>query len=176
MTVRAVFLDRDGVLNKAVVRNGKPYSPGGVSDFEILPDAPGACRRLKIAGFMLIVITNQPEVARGTLKMDALEAMHRLLQAHVPLDEIRVCIHDDQDKCACRKPKPGLLLEAAKERQIDLGRSFMIGDRWKDIDAGFAAGCRTIFIDRGYAESLSATPDHRVQSLDEAVEWILSQG
>jgi len=176
MTARAVFLDRDGVLNRALMRDGKPYSPASVSEFEVLADAPGACRRLKSAGFMLIVVTNQPEVARGMLKIQALESMHRVLQEQVPLDDIRICTHDDRDECACRKPKPGLLVEAARDLGIDLRRSFMVGDRWKDIDAGFAAGCRTIFIDRGYVESLRAAPDHHVRSLDEAVEYILCQG
>jgi len=174
MTLRAVFLDRDGVLNRAVVRDGKPYAPGEVSDFEILPDAPEGCRRLKSSGFLLIVVTNQPEIARGTQRIEALEAMHTLLRARVPLDDIRVCIHDEEDDCACRKPRPGLLLDAAREWRIDLHQSFMVGDRWKDIDAGHAAGCRTLLIDRGYRESLRTKPDYRVDSLEEVVECILS--
>ncbi len=174
MTLRAVFLDRDGVLNRAVVRDGKPYAPGEVSDFEILPDAPEGCRRLKSSGFLLIVVTNQPEIARGTQRIEALEAMHTLLRARVPLDDIRVCSHDEEDDCACRKPRPGLLLDAAREWRIDLHQSFMVGDRWKDIDAGHAAGCRTLLIDRGYRESLRTIPDYRVDSLEEAVECILS--
>jgi len=107
---------------------------------------------LKSAGFLLIAVTNQPEIARGALRIEALEAMHTLLRAHVPLDDIRVCIHDEDDDCACRKPRPGLLLDAAREWRIDLHQSFMVGDRWKDIDAGYAAGCRTLLIDRGYRE------------------------
>jgi D-glycero-D-manno-heptose 1,7-bisphosphate phosphatase len=174
MTRSAVFLDRDGVLNRALVREGKPYAPGKVSDFEILPEAPEGCRRLKSAGFLLIVVTNQPEIARGTQRIETLEEMHALLRARLPVDDIRVCIHDEKDDCTCRKPRAGLLLDAAREWRIDLHQSFMVGDRWKDIDAGHAAGCRTVLIDRGYRESLRTTPDYRVDSLEEAVERILS--
>lgn len=173
MKLRAAFLDRDGVLNRALVHDGRPYAPASVSDFEILPDASEGCRRLKSAGFLVIVVTNQPDVARGTQPIEALEAMHKLLRARVPVDDIRVCIHDEKNRCRCRKPLPGLLLDAAKEWRIDLHQSFMVGDRWKDIDAGHAAGCRTILIDRGYSEPLRSMPDQRVDSFEEAVECIL---
>ena len=172
---RAVFLDRDGVLNRAVVRNGKPYSPSGPSEVELLPGSLEACNALRAAGFLLIVVTNQPDVGRGILRHEVVEAIHRLLRAQVPVDDIRVCYHDDADRCNCRKPQAALLLEAAQEWQIDLAKSFMVGDRWKDIEAGRRAGCSTILIDYAYAEHQQTVPDCRVQSLAEAVHWIINR-
>ena len=171
---RAVFLDRDGVLNEAVVRNGKPYPPEKVSDLQILPGTAEALARLKECEFLLLVVTNQPDVARGSQKRDTVEEIGRRLLAELPLDDIFTCYHDDADACDCRKPQPGLVTRAAQQYGIDLGRSYLAGDRWRDIDAGVNAGCKTIWIDRGYAErSPSSIPDARVGSLPEAVEWIL---
>jgi D-sedoheptulose 7-phosphate isomerase len=171
----AVFLDRDGVLNRAIVRDGKPLPPPGIHDLEIIPDAAAALSKLKSQGFPLYVITNQPDVARGNLTRDEVEAMHRKLVSSLPVDDIFVCYHDDADHCACRKPKPGLLLEAQRKHNIDLARSFFVGDRWRDIDAGHAAGCKTILIDYGYRERKPAQPaDATVRSLREAVDWIVS--
>lgn len=167
----AVFLDRDGVINRAVVRAGKPYPPGRPDELEILPGVPEALSRLRNAGFALIVVTNQPDVARGTTTRGAVDAIHGFMLRELPLDEIRVCPHDDPDDCPCRKPKPGLLLQNPAH---DLGRSFMVGDRWRDIEAGRAAGCRaTIFVDYGYDEPIPHEPDVRVTSLGDAAAWIL---
>ncbi len=175
MTGRAaVFLDRDGVLNRAVVRDGRPWAPREVAEFEILPGVPEACRQLRDAGFWLVVTTNQPEVARGFIRPESLEAMHQVLRSKVPVDDIRVCFHASDGECQCRKPLPGLLLDAARDWRIDLEKSFMVGDRWRDIDAGHAAGCRTLFIDYGYSESLNQLPDWRVHSLPEATAQILA--
>jgi D-glycero-D-manno-heptose 1,7-bisphosphate phosphatase len=168
---RAVFLDRDGVLNRALVRQGKPYPPASAAEMEILPDAAGALARLKSAGYQLVVVTNQPDVARGDQRRDVVEAMNAELSAHLPIDEFRVCYHDDRDACGCRKPQPGLLTQAPVH---DLGRSVIVGDRWKDIEAGRRAKVRAaVLIDRGYAEGCSVEPDARVASLAEAAEWIL---
>ena len=173
---RAVFLDRDGVLNEPVVRAGKPYPPDSVAGLRIYPEAARVCQALRDAGFLLIVVTNQPDVARGTQQRSVVDEMHARLAAEVPLDEILCCFHDDADYCACRKPKPGLILEGARRHGIDLARSFMVGDRWRDIDAGQAAGCRTIWIDRGYRErEPSRPPDARVKSIAEAADWIVGQ-
>jgi len=173
---RAVFLDRDGVLNHSVVREGKPYPPTSVEELTIVEDAPASLARLKDQGFLLLVVTNQPDVARGTQSLDAIQAMHRAMGEALPLDEFLVCPHDDGDACACRKPKPGLLLQAQQHYNIDLPASFMVGDRWRDIDAGHAAGCRTVLLDQGYQErGPSAPPDARVASLREAVDCILHQ-
>jgi D-sedoheptulose 7-phosphate isomerase len=171
----AVFLDRDGVLNRAIVRDGKPLPPPGIHDLEIIPDAAAALSKLKSQGFPLYVITNQPDVARGNLTRDEVEAMHRKLVSSLPVDDIFVCYHDDADHCACRKPKPGLLLEAQRKHNIDLARSFFVGDRWRDIDAGHAAGCKTVLIDYDYRERKPARPaEATVRSLREAVDWIVS--
>jgi len=173
---RAVFLDRDGVLTRARVRDGKPYAPVTLAEMEIAPDAGTALARLKAAGFLLIVVTNQPDVARGLARREDVEAMHSALRAALPLDGCFVCYHDDADGCACRKPLPGLLFQAAEEQGIDLAASFLVGDRWRDIDAGAAAGCRTILIDRGYLERPPEhTPDARAGTLGEAVDWVRRQ-
>jgi len=173
---RAVFLDRDGVINRAIVRGGKPYPPVTPTELEILPGVPQALAALKRAGFRLIVITNQPDVARGRQTKARVEEINQaLLGAELPLDAFRVCYHDDADGCDCRKPLPGLVLSAAREEGLDLTASFVVGDRWRDIEAGRQAGCRTILIDYGYAESLVSEPDARVQSLVEAAEWILAR-
>jgi D-glycero-D-manno-heptose 1,7-bisphosphate phosphatase len=173
---RAVFLDRDGVINRAVVRDGKPYPPGRIEDLEILPGVAAALSRLHDAGFRLIVVTNQPDVARGTQRREVIDAMHASLAAALPLDDFRVCDHDDSDGCACRKPKPGLLEDAAREAGVSLSDSFMVGDRWRDVEAGQRAGCTTVFIDRQYTERRPDRPDATVASLTEAADWILLRG
>lgn len=172
----AVFLDRDGVLNRAIVRDGRPFSPSSVHEVEIPPEVPGGCRELRRRGFVLVVVTNQPEVARGRLSREAVEEIHQHLQARIPLDDIRVCYHDDGDGCTCRKPNPGMLLSAAQDWSIDLAASFLIGDRWRDIEAGRRAGCRTIFIDRHYAEPQPQAMDFSAAYFSEAVEWVIAQG
>jgi D-glycero-D-manno-heptose 1,7-bisphosphate phosphatase len=171
----AVFLDRDGVLNRALVRDGKPYPPRSVAEFEILPGVAEACVKLRQAGFFLIVATNQPDVGRGTVSQETVEALNAHLRRLVPLDRIEVCYHPGHgaSDCDCRKPRPGMLLRAARELSIDLKNSFMVGDRWRDIDCGHAAGCTTILVDYGYAEPLRQQPDHRVKSLMEAADVIL---
>jgi D-glycero-D-manno-heptose 1,7-bisphosphate phosphatase len=173
----AVFLDRDGVLNEAVVRGGKPYPPDSAAETRVAPDAPAAIARLKDLGLILIVVTNQPDVARGRQTRAEVEAIHRRLRETLPLDDFLSCFHDDADACACRKPRPGLILEGAARHAVDPSRSYLVGDRWRDIDAGRAAGCRTIWIDRGYAErGPSQPPDATVASLAEAAEWIARDG
>jgi D-sedoheptulose 7-phosphate isomerase len=170
---KAVFLDRDGVLNRAVVRDGRPYPPASPAEVEILPGVAEACATLHEAGFLLIAVTNQPDVARGAQRRETVEAINRALQARLPLDDVRVCYHDDGDHCACRKPQPGLLLQAARDWDIDLPGSFVVGDRWKDIQAGRRAGCQAIWVDNGYTEGEPDNPDCRVRSLVEAADWIL---
>jgi D-glycero-D-manno-heptose 1,7-bisphosphate phosphatase len=174
---RAVFLDRDGVINQAIVRNGKPYPPSGVGELKIVKGAAEALRDLKQAGLLLIVITNQPDIARGTQSPAAVDAIHQALRETLPLDDFFVCPHDDSDQCDCRKPLPGLLLRAAQKYDIDMPRSFMVGDRWRDVDAGASAGCATVWIDYGYREKRSAREASViVDSIRAAADWILSQG
>ena len=171
---RAVFLDRDGVLNEAIVRDGKPYAPDSLDQVRISSDAPIVLASLKQAGLLLIVVTNQPDVARGKQTAATVDAIHRRVREALPVDDILTCWHDDGDDCECRKPKPGLILEGAARHGADLHRSFMVGDRWRDIDAGHAAGCRTVWIDCGYRErGPSHPPDATVKSLGEAADWIV---
>ena len=171
-----MFLDRDGVLNRAVTRDGKPYPPANVSELEIVPDAAEALAALKAAGFLLYVATNQPDIARGTQTRIAVDAIHAEMAARLPIDAFYVCPHDDPDGCDCRKPKPGLLQQAASEHAISLPDSFMIGDRWRDVEAGRRAGCRTIWLDFGYRErGPSVPPDATLDSLADAAAWILAQ-
>jgi D-glycero-D-manno-heptose 1,7-bisphosphate phosphatase len=171
---QAVFLDRDGVLNAAVVRNGRPYPPSSVEEFAIVPDAAESCERLAAAGFLLIVATNQPDIARGTQDPAVVARMNDLLCDALGLDEILVCPHDGIDDCPCRKPRPGMLLDAAARWNIDLAASFMVGDRWRDVDCGNAAGCRTVFLDFKYDEALRSQPHYTTDSLRLAADWILS--
>ncbi len=173
---RAVFLDRDGVINRPIVRNRRPYPPRSLEEFVLLPGVPSSVSDLKKAGFLVIVVTNQPDVARGTQSRETVDLMHDRLRAELPLDEILVCWHDDLADCECRKPKPGLMLSAGHKFGIDMARSFMIGDRWRDVDAGSAAGCRSLLIDYGYSERPPDTkPVERTGSLREAVDWILRE-
>jgi D-glycero-D-manno-heptose 1,7-bisphosphate phosphatase len=173
---RAVFLDRDGVINRALVREGKPYPPSSLAEFEILAGVAEACAKLKQAGFLLVVATNQPDVGRGTIRQEFVESLHAHMTRALPLDRVEVCYHPGRSasECDCRKPKPGMLLRAARELNIDLQRSFMVGDRWRDIDCGHAAGCVTILVDYRYDEPLRQPPDHRVKSLAEAADVILN--
>lgn len=171
---RAVFLDRDGVLNRTFVRGGKPYPPASLGDLEILPGVSEALIDLKEAGLLLFVITNQPDVGYGTASRESVEAIHKKLSRELPLDQIFVCYHVDSDQCDCRKPSPGLLLRAGAQFGLHLPSCFMVGDRWRDIDAGHRAGCRTILLDYGYLERVpESAPDARLKSMREAADWIL---
>ena len=171
---KAVFLDRDGVLNLAVVRNGKPYSPATAAELVLAPHANSALQELKANGFLLLVVTNQPDVAKGITTRATVEEINRKLASELPVDDVFVCYHQDADHCDCRKPKPGMILDGARKHNVDLAESFMVGDRWRDVEAGQNAGCRTVFIDGGYEERQPARPaDTRVHSLKEAADWIL---
>jgi D-glycero-D-manno-heptose 1,7-bisphosphate phosphatase len=171
--IRAVFLDRDGVINEAVVRDGRPYPPPSVETLHVCDGVPEALQALRHAGFRLIVVTNQPDVGAGRQTREAVEDIHAHLCHLLPIDEVRVCWHTDRDECDCRKPKPGMLLSAAAHWHIDLKRSFMVGDRWRDIDAGRAAGCRTVLVARPYAERAAEGFDASAASLLEASRLIL---
>ena len=174
---RAVFLDRDGVLNRAVVRNGQPFPPDRVEDFELYNDVAEGCARLKAANFLLVVITNQPDVGRGSQTREAVEAMNLKMQSALPLlDRVEICYHAGErygQPCDCRKPRPGLILRAAAELNIDPKKSYVIGDRWRDVDCARATGCRAIFIQRGYKETLREAPDFTVANFNDAVSAVL---
>jgi D-glycero-D-manno-heptose 1,7-bisphosphate phosphatase len=167
----AVFLDRDGVINAVVWRNGKPASPRSVQEFVFEPGVAEAVEQLRDAGYMIFVVTNQPDVRRGLLAGEALDAIEDLLRLHISPDGIRTCRHDDRDACACRKPKPGMLLDLAARYEIDLPASWMIGDQDRDMACGRAAGCATIQLAREY--NTGAGADHRVASLAEAARLLL---
>jgi len=174
---RVVFLDRDGVLNRPVVREGHPYPPQSVDEFTLYDGVEEACAILKDAGFLLIVVTNQPDVGRGTQSCAAVEAMHAKLRAALPsLDGVEVCFHAGSEfgeSCDCRKPKPGMLLRAAAAHGIELAKSYLVGDRWRDVDCAHAAGCRAVFIDHGYQEPLRKRPHFTAVNLRDAARIIL---
>jgi D-glycero-D-manno-heptose 1,7-bisphosphate phosphatase len=173
MTPRsAVFLDRDGVLNRAFVRGGVTHPPRDLGELEILPGVEAAARRLADLGLLLIVVTNQPDVARGVQTRETVEAIHDALRARLPIDDVAACYHDTPDGCPCRKPRPGMLRAAAARHGIDLTSSFMVGDRWSDVAAGRAAGCRTILIYGPHSEGHRCRPDRVATGLPDAAEWV----
>ncbi len=172
---RAVFLDRDGVISRTFVRDGKPYAPTTLEEFELLPGVVVAIAALKKAGFRVIVVTNQPDVGAGKVARATVEAMNARLWAECGVNDVRVCYHTEADQCDCRKPKPGLLIEAACDWAVDLQFSYMVGDRWRDIGAGQQAGCRTVLVDCNYAEKQAENSDIVVKSLPEAVQKILTE-
>ncbi len=172
MSTKAVFLDRDGVLNKTILCNNRPHPPRTPAELEILGGVETACRQLKSAGFLLICVTNQPDIARGTADEGTVRALNDTIRDLLDLDDFRVCPHDDGDDCPCRKPRPGMVLDAANDFDIDLSSSTMVGDRWKDIDAGLAAGCRTVFIDHHYDEPQPVGAHFVCRGLIDAVPWI----
>jgi D-glycero-D-manno-heptose 1,7-bisphosphate phosphatase len=173
----AIFLDRDGTLNVQVVRGGKPYPPANIDEFQLFADVPNACRALKHAGYVLVVTTNQPDVGRGDQTVEHVEAMHQRLRELLPeVDRIEVCYDPGRGEMSRRrKPEPGMILDAAEALGLDLARSWMIGDRWRDVDCGRRAGLRTVFIDFGYDEELREKPDHVARSFSDAVGIVLAQ-
>lgn len=174
-TRAAVFLDRDGVLNEVELRDGTPHPPAGVEQLRLLPGVVEACHRLRDLGFVLVVVTNQPDIARGKQTRDEVDRMHEVLRRRLPLDEIVVCAHDDVHDCPCRKPRPGMILDAATRLDLDLAESVCIGDRWRDVEAGKCAGVTAIFVDRGYGERRPTDADAVVANLPDAVGFIESQ-
>jgi D-glycero-D-manno-heptose 1,7-bisphosphate phosphatase len=171
--VSAVFLDRDGVINANIERDGRPVAPTSLQQFHILPGVAEATAQLKAAGFLVIVVTNQPDVAVGRTPQSVVEAMNEQVRQRLGVDDVRVCYHVDADNCACRKPKPGMILEAAAAFGIDPRTSYMIGDRWRDIEAGRRAGCFAVLVGDGLEQEDSERPDKIVASLPEAAGWIL---
>ena len=179
MTRRAVFLDRDGVLIDTPWYDNKPGSAHTLGEVEVLPGVKEAVAALRAAGWICVMVTNQPEIATGRASRRAVEAINAWLKGRLGLDAVCMCPHRDQDQCECRKPKPGMLHAAATALSLDLGRSVMVGDRWRDVGAGRAAGCRTVWIDRSYAarglrEPLPDAPDHVAASLSDALGFLLA--
>ena len=173
---RAVFLDRDGVVVRSVVRDGKPYAVRRLEDLRLLPGAGGSIASLKKAGFLVIVVTNQPDIANGLISPEIVDEMHARLRTKLTIDDVRMCPHNSASGCDCRKPKPGMLLQAAADHNVNLGKSYMVGDRISDVLAGASAGCQSIFIDRHYAETKGQAigTDMIERSLPSATRLILS--
>ena len=172
---KAVFLDRDGVVNKALVVNGKPYSPRLVEEVEIIPGVAQSVLELKKEGFEIIVITNQPDIARKKVTTEIIKEIHDFIKKETGITEFYFCPHDDIDSCKCRKPKDGLITQAATDLKIDLNQSFLVGDRWKDITAGQIAGCKCFFINENYSENMPSMPYTEVKSLKDATWKILNK-
>lgn len=169
----AVFLDRDGVLNSAEVVDGTPMSPRSIDEVTILPGVDDACRQLRDSGLVLVMVTNQPDISRGLMARDVVDGINEHIRQRLSIDSVAMCPHDDVDQCACRKPLPGMIVNSADELNLDLSRSVMVGDRWKDVAAGKAAGVATVFVDHRYGETEKADADHVVGGLLEAVPFIL---
>ena len=174
MANRAVFLDRDGVVVVPEFREGRSFAPIRLADFRLYEEAEASVHRLKAAGYKIFVVTNQPDVGAGKVQRRVVESMHEIMFSKLPIDDLRVCFHKREDKCSCRKPAPGMLLDLMKLHAIVPSLSFMVGDRASDVEAGAGAGCRTVFIDLGYtSEKKPQYADFNVNSLDEAVTAIL---
>jgi len=171
---KAIFFDRDGVISKAILREDKPFSPRRFEEFEFIDGIKDVLERFQAEGFLNIVVTNQPDIARGLIQRKELEKMHNLIREELPVDDIFVCPHDEQDNCGCRKPKPGMVFEATQKWDIDLNASFMVGDTWKDIEAGKTAGCATILLDNSYNKEIEA--DFRAGDVVSAMKIILMKG
>ena len=172
--MKAIYLDRDGVLIQTNVINGKPCAIGQISDLVFTSDVKEACCKLRTAGFLLIMVTNQPDIANGTANIKKVEEINANIQDVLSLDVVKMCVHGQKEGCLCRKPSPYMLIEAAKEFNVDLTESYMIGDRWSDIEAGKAAGCKTIHIQRNYGRDQDVyAPDFTAYCLSEAADWIL---
>lgn len=171
---KVVFLDRDGVINKTIFRMGKERAPYMLEEFQLYEGVSEAVIKLKAHGFMIIVVTNQPDVARGWVSREQVDLVNEQVRSLLPVDEIKCCFHTEKDHCQCRKPLPGMLLESAKKWDLDLSLSFMVGDRISDIQAGQSAGCKSILITQSENYSTEATPEHQCESLLEACDWILT--
>jgi D-glycero-D-manno-heptose 1,7-bisphosphate phosphatase len=171
---RAVFLDRDGVLNRTAVADGVPHPPASVAELDVLPGVREALAVLGAGGLLRLVVTNQPDVARGTQTREAVEAINGRLMRDLPLEGIYSCYHQDADRCECRKPSPGLLRQAGAAFDVDLRASFMVGDRWSDVAAGRAAGCTTFLLDAPYSQAHRCTPDFHAPDLLHAARQIMA--
>ena len=171
---KAIFLDRDGVIVRSNVIDGKPFAPICLKEFKLLPYASKCIDLFKKENYLTIIISNQPDVSKGIISNETLNKMNEILFFKTKVDDIYICTHTDSDNCKCRKPKNGLIIKAAKKYNINLNKSYMIGDRKKDIDAGILSNCKTIFIDRNYIEQKPKNFDYKVSSLQKAFFYILN--
>ena len=167
---RAIFFDRDGVLNELVKRDGGHYSPRDSSSFKIISNSIEVTKYTKSLGYLNIVISNQPDVARGYLNRTELVKMTKVLFNELMLDDVFYCTHDDSDLCNCRKPAPGLFIQAAEKWKIDLQKSYMIGDTWKDIEAAKNANVNSLLLDRDY--NLDCDSRNRINNIEDIINYI----
>lgn len=171
MVNRAIFLDRDGVINKPIVRNGKPYAPRKFDDFILLPDVELAINEMVRMGFLVFVVTNQPDIGNGLVEKNEINKMHELIRK-LPINQIYMCPHSQTDLCNCRKPKPGMILRARDEHDLLLEKSYFIGDRKTDMEAAFNAGCLSVFIDYKYPETIDVEADYICNSIMQTLKYI----
>jgi D-glycero-D-manno-heptose 1,7-bisphosphate phosphatase len=169
---RAVFFDRDGVLNEAIIRDSKPYPPSTLAEVKIFDGAFDSLDKIRSLGYKTFIITNQPDVSRGITSELEVNKINNFIQNRLLIDDVYTCFHDDADLCSCRKPLPGAILLLSKKFDINLEMSFMVGDRWRDIEAGKAANCKTVLIENSYDERKADNPDYVVKSLDEVAMLI----
>ncbi len=169
---KAFFFDRDGILNQSIIKNQKPYSPNIPNELKLNREFLPFIKNLKKKKFIIIVVTNQPDIKRGKMTKYSLKTINTKIKNFFLIDEIYVCIHDINDKCSCRKPKPGMLKKASKKWDIDLKKSFLVGDRFKDIQAGNSVGCTTIFIDYNYNETKPKSYDYKYKNISKMIKEI----
>jgi D-glycero-D-manno-heptose 1,7-bisphosphate phosphatase len=169
---KAVFLDRDGIINVPILRNGVVSAPQDFSQFAFMAGAHDTLRELRARGYLLLVCTNQPDVARGWQRREQVDDFHAHIERELPVSRIYACFHDNSHECVCRKPKPGMLIQGSQDFGIDLKQSWMVGDRWKDIEAGRAAGCRTVYLRHDYDSESAHDPDHEIRQLSELLALI----
>ncbi len=169
--IKAIFWDRDGVINEVTVVNNKTFCPRKFIDFKLTPGISNHFQKTKELEFKNIIVTNQPDIARGSMTMEALNEMHGLLEKELLVDEINYCPHDN-GQCDCRKPQPGLITKSAQKNNIDLSRSYIIGDAKNDMLAGRAAGCKTILLQRDYNDDAVEFADYIVTNINEMFNFI----
>ncbi len=172
---KAIFLDRDGVINNTLLKMGKMRAPYTLEEFSFINGVREAVTKLKEKGFVLIVVTNQPDVARGWVSREGVDVVNQYVMSELEVDDLISCFHTEKDGCECRKPKPGMLTNSAKKWDVDLSRSFMVGDRMSDVEAGLAAGCTTILVGDGEEDVGLKSPHFRAKDLNSSVQWILNQ-
>lgn len=159
---KAIFLDRDGVINNNIIESGKPYPPLKLGSVHVIKGMKELIKKWQDEKYLVIVITNQPDVAAHLVTKNKVDKINKFLKNELNFDDIFVCYHGEKDNCNCRKPKIGLFLQAQEKYNIDMKKSWMIGDRWKDIEAGKKAGCKTIYLNYGYDEQRPTEQDYTI--------------
>ena len=170
---KAVFFDRDGVLNRAIIKDKKPYAPRNFSKFVLYKSTPEFIKILCNKGYKIFLVTNQPDIGNGFTDLSELNKMHDYLCSLIKFDEIFVCLHSQSQKCICRKPSPFFVLEAKKKYNLNLKNSYFIGDRYSDYQTANKAGCNFLFIDRFYRETPIFSYKKSYKHVNECIKHIL---